>query len=118
MRLIDDFRIKVLISLALVMGTYALAEKLHFSGPIAMVCAGLLIGERGPADAMSQTTQRYLFGFWTLIDEILNIVLFLLIGLEVLVLRPDRAVMPIALLAIPIVLTGRGFFRWRLPSPR
>jgi Na+:H+ antiporter len=107
MRLIDDFRIEVLISLALVMGTYALAEKLHLSGPIAMVCAGLLIGERGPADAMSETTQRYLFGFWTLIDEILNIVLFLLIGLEVLVLRPDRAVMPIALLAIPIVLTAR-----------
>jgi CPA1 family monovalent cation:H+ antiporter len=107
MRLIDDFRIEVLISLAMVMGTYALAGKLHLSGPIAMVCAGLLIGERGPADAMSEITQRYLFGFWTLIDEILNIVLFLLIGLEVLVLRPDQAVMPIALLAIPIVLTAR-----------
>ena len=107
MRLIDDFRIEVLISLAMVMGTYALAGKLHLSGPIAMVCAGLLIGERGPADAMSETTQHYLFGFWTLIDEILNIVLFLLIGLEVLVLRPDQAVMPIALLAIPIVLVAR-----------
>ena len=107
MRLIDDFRIEVLISLAMVMGTYALAGKLHLSGPIAMVCAGLLIGERGPADAMSEATQRYLFGFWTLIDEILNIVLFLLIGLEVLVLRPDQAVMPIALLAIPIVLAAR-----------
>jgi Na+:H+ antiporter len=107
MRLLDDFRIEVLISLAMVMGTYALAGKLHLSGPIAMVCAGLLIGERGPADAMSETTQRYLFGFWTLIDEILNIVLFLLIGLEVLVLRPDQAVMPIAFLAIPIVLAAR-----------
>ena len=89
------------------MGTYALAGKLHLSGPIALVCAGLLIGERGPTDAMSETTQRYLFGFWTLIDEILNIVLFLLIGLEVLVLRPNQAAMPIALLAIPIVLTAR-----------
>lgn len=107
MRLLDDFRIEVLISLAMVMGTYALAGKLHLSGPIAMVCAGLLIGERGPADAMSETTQRYLFGFWTLIDEILNIVLFLLIGLEVLVMRPDQAVLPIAFLAIPIVLAAR-----------
>ncbi len=107
MRLIDDFSIEVLISLAMVMATYALAGKLHLSGPIAMVCAGLLIGERGPADAMSETTQRYLFDFWTLIDEILNIVLFLLIGLEVLVLRPDQAVMPIAFLAIPIVLVAR-----------
>ena len=107
MRHIDDFHIEVLITLAMVMGTYALAEKFHVSGPIAMVCGGLLIGERGPADAMSETTQRYLFGFWTLIDEILNIVLFLLIGLEVLVLRADHAVVPIALIAIPIVLTAR-----------
>jgi CPA1 family monovalent cation:H+ antiporter len=107
MRLLDDFRIEVLISLAMVMGTYALAGKLHLSGPIAMVCAGLLIGERGPADAMSETTQRYLFGFWTLIDEILNIVLFLLIGLEVLVMRPDQTVLPVAFLAIPIVLAAR-----------
>jgi CPA1 family monovalent cation:H+ antiporter len=74
MRLIDDYRIEVLISLAVVMGTYALASKLDLSGPIAMACAGLLIGERGPADAMSETTQQYLFSFWTLIDEILNIV--------------------------------------------
>ncbi len=109
MRSIDEFHIEVLITLAMVMGTYALAETLHVSGPIAMVCGGLLIGERGPADAMSETTQRYLFGFWTLIDEILNIVLFLLIGLEVLVLRPDPAVVPIAFLAIPIVLTARLF---------
>ena len=107
MRSIDEFHIEVLITLAMVMGTYALAETLHVSGPIAMVCGGLLIGERGPADAMSETTQRYLFGFWTLIDEILNIVLFLLIGLEVLVLRADHAVVPIALIAIPIVLTAR-----------
>jgi Na+:H+ antiporter len=107
MRLIDDYRIEVLISLAAVMGTYSLAAKLHLSGPIAVVCAGLLIGERGPTDAMSETTQRYLFGFWSLLDAILNIVLFLLIGLEVLVLRPDRALTAGALLAIPIVLMAR-----------
>lgn len=107
MRLIDDYRVEVLISLAVAMATYSAASKLHLSGPIAVVCTGLLIGERGPADAMSETTQRYLFSFWTLIDEILNIVLFLLIGLEVLVLRPDSALMPLALLAIPTVLIAR-----------
>lgn len=107
MRLIDDYRIEVLISLAAVMATYSLAGKFHLSGPIAVVCAGLLIGERGPNDAMSDTTQRYLFGFWSVIDAILNIVLFLLIGLEVLVLRPDRGLTTVALLAIPIVLVAR-----------
>ncbi|MCA6108588.1 cation:proton antiporter [Bradyrhizobium cenepequi] len=107
MRLIDDYRIEVLISLAAVMGTYSLAGKFHLSGPIAVVCAGLLVGERGPTDAMSETTQRYLFGFWSLIDAILNIVLFLLIGLEVLVLRPDRGLTSVALLAVLIVLTAR-----------
>jgi CPA1 family monovalent cation:H+ antiporter len=80
---------------------------LTVSAVFAFVNAKLLIGERGPTDATSKTTQRYLFGFWTLIDEILNIVLFLLIGLEVFVLRPNQAVMPIALLAIPIVLAAR-----------
>jgi len=107
MRLIDDYKIEVLISLAVVMGTYSLAGKLHLSGPIAVVCAALLIGERGPADAMSETTQRYLFGFWSLIDAILNIVLFLLIGLEVLVLRPGRDLTMLALLVIPMVLVAR-----------
>lgn len=107
MRLIDDYRVEVLISLAVAMATYSAASKFHLSGPIAVVCTGLLIGERGPADAMSETTQGYLFSFWALIDEILNIVLFLLIGLEVLVLRPDSALMPLALLAIPTVLLAR-----------
>ncbi len=88
MRAIDDYPIEVLISLALVAGTYTLASKLHMSGPIAVVIAGLLIGSRGPQDALSEQTQRYLFGFWTLIDEILNSVLFLLVGLEVLLRSP------------------------------
>ncbi len=89
MRAIDDYPVEVLISLALVTGTYTLAAKLHFSGPIAVVVAGLLIGTHAPRDALSDETQRHLFGFWALIDEILNSVLFLLIGLEVLVLRLD-----------------------------
>jgi hypothetical protein len=87
MRLIDEYSIEVLISLALVTGTYALARRLDVSGPLSVVAAGLLIGDRGPRYAMSERTQTYLFGLWRLIDEILNSVLFLLIGLEVLVLR-------------------------------
>ncbi len=109
MRAIDDYPIEVLISLALVTGTYALAAKLHLSGPIAVVVAGLLIGNRGPHDAMSDETQRYLFGFWTLIDEILNSVLFLLIGLEVLVLRLDPSFGWLATVAVPLVLCARLF---------
>jgi Na+:H+ antiporter len=107
MRAIDDYPIEVLISLALVAGTYTLASKLHMSGPIAVVIAGLLIGSRGPQDALSEQTQRYLFGFWTLIDEILNSVLFLLIGLEVLVLRLDPSFGWLAAFAVPLVLFGR-----------
>jgi CPA1 family monovalent cation:H+ antiporter len=109
MRAIDDYPIEVLISLALVTGTYALAAKLHMSGPIAVVVAGLLIGYRGPRDALSDETQRYLFGFWTFIDEILNSVLFLLIGLEVLVLRLNPSFGWLALVAVPLVLCARLF---------
>ena len=107
MRAIDDYPIEVLISLALVAGTYTFATKLHMSGPIAVVVAGLLIGNRGPRDALSDQTQRYLFGFWTLIDEILNSVLFLLIGLEVLVLRLDPSFGWLAGVTIPLVLFAR-----------
>jgi CPA1 family monovalent cation:H+ antiporter len=107
MRAIDDYPIEVLISLALVAGTYTLASKLHMSGPIAVVVAGLLIGSRGPHDALSEETQRYLFGFWSLVDEILNSVLFLLIGLEVLVLRLDPSFGWLAAFAVPLVLFAR-----------
>ncbi|WP_262029200.1 cation:proton antiporter [Microvirga sp. Mcv34] len=107
MRRIDDYPMETLISLALVAGTYALAAKLHMSGPIAVVVAGILVGNRGPVDAMSDLTQRYVFGFWTLVDEILNSVLFLLIGLEVLVLRFDPFFAGLAAASIPLVLLGR-----------
>ena len=107
MRSIDDYTIEVLLSLALVAGTYTLAGKLHMSGPIAVVVAGLLIGNRGRDDALSDETQRYLFGFWTVIDEILNSVLFLLIGLEVLVLRLDPSFGWLAAVSIPLVLFAR-----------
>ena len=109
MRMIDDYPIEVLITLALVTGTYAVAQRLHVSGPLSVVAAGLLIGDRGPRYAMSKKTQTYVFGLWTLIDEILNSVLFLLIGLEVIVLRFEPLALLCAAAAIPIVLMARLF---------
>lgn len=108
MQTIDDYPIEVMISLALVTGTYAVAGRLGMSGPISVVVAGLLIGNHGAAHAMSDTTKRYVFGFWTLIDEILNAVLFLFIGLEVLVLNFDPDFGWIALIAVPLVLAARA----------
>jgi monovalent cation:H+ antiporter, CPA1 family len=107
MRLIDDYPVEVLISVALVTGTYALAHHLQVSGPLSMVAAGLLISDRGPRYAMSERTQNYVFGLWTLVDEILNSVLFLLIGLETLVLRFDIRTLLTAVVAIPLVLLAR-----------
>jgi monovalent cation:H+ antiporter, CPA1 family len=83
MRHIDEYVLEVLITLALVTGAYSIALHLHFSGPIAMVIAGLLIGNQGTALAMSKKTKDHLEKFWELVDEILNSVLFMLIGLEV-----------------------------------
>jgi monovalent cation:H+ antiporter, CPA1 family len=107
MRVIDDYSIEVLISLALVVGTYAVSFRLGVSGPLAVVVAGLLVGHRGQRDAMSDQTQRYLFGFWTLIDEMLNSVLFLMIGLEVLVLRFEPAFGWLMAVAVPLVLIAQ-----------
>jgi CPA1 family monovalent cation:H+ antiporter len=108
MRSIDDYVVEIFISLALVSATYALAERLHISGPIAVVAAGLLIGERGPAHAMSETTQQYLFSFWTMVDELLNSILFLLIGLELLVIGINLSYGWLAVSAIPLVLAARA----------
>lgn len=107
MRLIDDYPIEVLITIALVMATYSLASWINSSGPIAVVVAGLIVGNRGQEDAMSDQTQRYVFGYWTLVDEILNSVLFLLIGLEVLVLRSDLALFLLSLFLLPVVFLAR-----------
>ncbi|UEQ85946.1 sodium:proton antiporter [Rhizobium sp. AB2/73] len=107
MRTVDDYPVEVLISIALAMGSYSLASALHASGPIAVVVAGIFVGNRGPKDALSDLTQRYLFGFWTLVDQILNAFLFLLIGLEVLVLRFDINFLPISLAAIPVAVGAR-----------
>ncbi len=104
---IDDYAVEVLISLGIVAATYAIALRLHVSGPIAVVITGLLLGNRGARIGMSEETRSHLFGFWELIDEILNSVLFLLIGLEMLVLTIDPSFGWIALAAIPLVLIAR-----------
>jgi CPA1 family monovalent cation:H+ antiporter len=107
LRSVDDYQVEILISLALVLGGYALANALHMSGPIAMVVAGLLIGNRGRTFAMSDTTRRHLDTFWELIDEILNAVLFVFIGLQVLTMPLEgRFILP-ALFAIPVTLLAR-----------
>ncbi|SDP16774.1 cation:proton antiporter [Pseudomonas jinjuensis] len=86
MRGIDQYQVAVMLTLALVIGGAALAARLHVSAPIAMVVAGLIIGNHGRTYAMSDETRRYVDKFWELIDEILNALLFALIGLELLLL--------------------------------
>jgi len=107
MHKIDEHNLEVLITLALVMVTYAVALRLHLSGPIAMVVAGLFIGNKGMQYAVSENTADYIRKFWSLLDEILNSVLFLLIGLEVLVIAKLADHVGVALLAIPVTLAAR-----------
>ncbi|MDG2005196.1 MAG: sodium:proton antiporter [Novosphingobium sp.] len=108
MRSIDDYNIEVMISLAVVMGGYSLAMALHVSGPVAMAVAGLMIGNHGVAYAMSDVTRDYLIKFWALIDEILNAVLFLLIGLEVIALAFEGRYILAGLGSIVIVMAARA----------
>ena len=107
LRAIDDYGVEVLITLAVVMGGYALAGQLHTSGPLAMVVAGLFLGNRGRAFAMSERTRENLDTFWELVDEILNAVLFVLIGMEVLVLSFEMRHALAAAIALPVVLVAR-----------
>ena len=104
---IDQYQIEVLITLALVTGGYALAGALHLSGPIAVVVAGLMVGNQGRVLAMSDKTREHLDTFWELIDEILNAVLFVLIGLEVLVLTFTQHYLLASVLMIPLILLSR-----------
>ncbi|WP_426257301.1 cation:proton antiporter [Sphingomonas sp. DC1600-2] len=106
-RSIDDYKLEVLISIAMVMGGYTLASRIHVSGPVAMAVAGLLIGNEGVRSAMSETTRTYLLGFWSLIDDILNAVLFVLIGLEVVAVPWDLRLVLLGVMAIPLVLAAR-----------
>ena len=114
MKSVDNYQVEILLSLALVTGSYALADAFHLSGPIAVVAAGLLIGNHGRVFAMSRRTREQLDSFWELLDEMLNAVLFVLIGLEVLILSYTREYLLLSLMAIPLVLLSR-FFSIGLP---
>ena len=107
LKAVDQYQVEVLLTLALVTGGYALASAIHTSGPIAIVCAGVLIGNHGRQFAMSANTREHLDAFWELVDEILNALLFVLIGLEVLVLTFSRGPFFAGLLAIPAILLAR-----------
>jgi CPA1 family monovalent cation:H+ antiporter len=104
---VDSYQVEVLITLALTAGGYAAAETLHLSAPIAVVVAGLLIGNHGRLLAMSRHTREHLDTFWELVDEVLNAVLFVLIGLEVVVLAFRAEYLAAAVLLIPAALLAR-----------
>ena len=107
MRSIDDDAVEAALSLALAVGVYAAADALRLSGPIAVVAAGLLLGDLGGAAAAGETSRRYLRVFWTLVDGVLNALLFLLLGLELLVVPLDLRSAGLWLIAIPLVLLAR-----------
>ncbi|MBU3001514.1 sodium:proton antiporter [Roseovarius nubinhibens] len=107
MRHIDDYSLEVLLTLGLAFGGYELAVYLHVSAPIMAVCAGLLIGEVGAKHGMSETTRQYVDGFWKLIDEILNAVLFLMIGFEVFAVAFETDYLLIGAASIALALFGR-----------
>jgi CPA1 family monovalent cation:H+ antiporter len=104
---VDNYQVEVLITLALVFTGYAGAEAMHLSAPIAAVAAGLLIGNHGRTFAMSEKTCEHIDTFWELIDEILNAILFVLLGLELLILTLDGKSILAGLIAIPMVLLAR-----------
>jgi CPA1 family monovalent cation:H+ antiporter len=107
MRRIDDYSLEVLLTLALAFGGYELAIALHVSAPIMAVCAGLLIGDVSHTDAMSEETRNYVDAFWKLIDEILNAVLFLMIGFELLIVSFEMDAVIAAFAAIALALVAR-----------
>ncbi|MBI1407580.1 MAG: sodium:proton antiporter [Caulobacter sp.] len=109
MKAIDEYSVEVMITLATVMGGYALASAIHVSGPVAMAVAGLLIGNHGVSYAMSEITRDHLLKFWALIDDILNAILFLLIGLEGIVLADRLGLLWLGALTIPLVFLARAF---------
>lgn len=111
-RSIDDYKVEVLITLALVSGGYSLASYLHISGPLAMVVAGIICGNKVKDEALSDLSWDYLGKFWELVDEILNAVLFLLIGLEMLVIQVSPVLLLIGGICIGVVLMARWISVW------
>ncbi len=107
LRGIDDYNVELIISLALVTGTYSLAGAIGVSGPVAVVVAGILIGNHGMRWAMSELTRQHLKTFWLLIDDTLNALLFLLIGLEIAAIDLDRRALLATIVLIPIAIAAR-----------
>lgn len=107
LRSLDSYRTEVLLTLALAMGGYALADALHLSAPLEAVASGLVVGGRARALAMSPTTRDHVDDFWDLVDAIMNVILFLLLGLELLAMPWRAGYIYAGLLAIPVVLGAR-----------
>ncbi|MGZ3755250.1 MAG: cation:proton antiporter [Mucilaginibacter sp.] len=106
-RSIDNYRVEVLITLTVVMCGYAVADSLHVSAPLAIILAGIIMGTKGKSEGLSEISIDYLYKFWDLIDEIFNAILFLLIGLEMLVIKIDSTIMLIGGVMILLVLMVR-----------
>lgn len=107
LRSIDDYKVEVMVTLAIVTGGYFIAGLLHISGPLAMVVAGIITGNKVKEGALSATSRDYVVKFWELIDEILNAILFLLIGLEMLIIKINFTIMLIGAMVIILVLLAR-----------
>ncbi|MBS1518997.1 MAG: sodium:proton antiporter [Bacteroidetes bacterium] len=104
---IDNYQVEVLLTLAVVMGGYSLAHYIHVSGPLAMVAAGIITGNHGKEFGMSVVTAEYIDKFWELIDEILNAILFVLIGLELLVIESNYTIFIVSVILIFVTLITR-----------
>ncbi len=106
-RSIDNYQVEILITVAMVMGGYALANAIHVSGPLAMIVAGIVTGNTGKQHAMSEVTKEYLDKFWELVDEILNAILFMLVGLQILVIPTGGTLILIGMATILLLLAAR-----------
>ncbi len=115
LRSIDNYQVEVMITLAVVMGGYTLAETLHVSGPLAMVAAGLVTGNQSFDKGMSDTTAEYVDKFWELLDEILNAILFVLMGLELLIIDLPPLFFWIGMTMVFFTLLARYISLW-IPS--
>ena len=104
LRSIDHYQVEVLLTLAAVVGGYALANHLHVSGPLAMVVAGLIVGNKGRSEALSDVTRHHIDLFWELLDDILNAVLFVLVGMEVITIHFPLAAWPAFLAGLAAIL--------------
>tara|TARA_B100000315_G_scaffold249032_1_gene279666 strand:+ start:1535 stop:2794 length:1260 start_codon:yes stop_codon:yes gene_type:complete len=107
MRRMDDYVIEVITTIALVTGAYTIALHLHISGPIAMVVAGVFIGNTGRRLAMSEETKSHVTQFWHLVDEILNAALFVLIGFQIIMLSYQASILVISVLCVPLAVGAR-----------